>query len=115
MENIQNKKTMFRVSKSKWDNSIQEKIVIRTTDKSVWFSFTRWNGGTEICRELKRTNDYAWFNTRVEAFDFIKDRLTREIKYKETELKLSNERLVDFYEKHKDIKRSLILNEILID
>ena len=111
MESIE--KTMFRVSNSKWDNSIQEKIVVRTTDKSVWFNFT-WNGGTEICRELKTTNDYAWFDTRVEAFDFIKDKLIWEIEYKETELKLSNDRLVDFYEKHKDIKRSLILNEILI-
>lgn len=115
MENIENKKTMFRVSKSKWDNSIQEKVVIRTTDKSVWWLYNFLDGGTEIYRELKITNDYAWFNTEVEAFDFIKDKLIREIKYKETELKLSNDRLVDFYEKHKDIKRSLILNEILID
>ena len=112
MESIE--KTMFRVSNSTWDNSIQEKIVIRTTDKSVWFNFT-WYSGTEIRRELKRTNDYAWFDTRVEAFDFIKDKLTREIKYKEIELRLSTDRLVEFYEKYKDIKRSLILNEILID
>jgi len=110
-------KTMFKVSKSsQWDNSIQEIPVTRTTDKSVWFNiFTRWNGGTEIRRELKITNDYVWFDTKVEAFDFIKGKLIREIKYKENELRLSNDRLVDFYEKHKEIKRSLILNEILID
>jgi len=100
---------MFKVYKNLWDNSIHEYLVIRTTDSSVWYS---WEHGSST-RELKNTNDHAWFDTKEEAYRCIENKIIAEIRWKEREISSLRNNLEKFHENYKDIKREILLDDIL--
>ena len=102
------KKIMYRVNK--YSDSIKEDLVERTTDKSVW---VKWPHSDRLYRELRNTNEYAWFETREEAFKWIENQHLKEIQHFEREISYHNQKLNDFYKKNNDITRDLKLNELL--
>lgn len=86
--NIMNK--MFRVSM--WNNSVDEYAKIKTSDKSIWFINSR---GKEE-RELLVTKDYAWFDSRIDAYEWKKSKLEFEVKCKQDTLNYYQKKLDDF-------------------
>ena len=101
---------MFKVYKNNYNNSIHEYIVTRTTDSSVWYIL---ENSDYTSRELKSTNDHAWFNTKEEAYKFIENKIIAEIRWKEREIATLRNNLEKFYQDHRNIKRDLLLDDIL--
>lgn len=61
---------MYRILS--YSTEVEEREIIKVTDKSVFYITSR---GRED-RELKCSNYYKWFNTREEAVEALKKRIS---------------------------------------
>ena len=109
-------KIMYRVYK--YSNRIEEAVVVKTTDKSVWINWNDNDGSyhssvDRIYKELRITKEHAWLETREEAFKWIENQHLRQIQHFENMVRYYNQELNDFYKQNKDITRDLKLNELL--
>ena len=61
------------------DATIEEKEVVRVSEKSVWFERIRHDGKTVTERELKSSSYYKWFDTFADADLYIIESLASKI------------------------------------
>lgn len=104
------RKTMYRISSDRYDIYIEEFLITKETDKSVWFSYL---GSRNSHRELKQCDSHRWFNTKEQAFEYKRKELLLHIDARQKDLDYANENLNKFYNKYKDLKRHSILDDIL--
>lgn len=86
--NIMNK--MFRVSM--WSDSVDEYEKVKTSDKSILFI----NSIGKEERELLKTKDYAWFDSKKDALEWKKSKLEFEVKLKQNTLNYYQKKLDEF-------------------
>jgi hypothetical protein len=77
---------------SYWKDNIEEYIIIKLSDKSIWFKDS--NG--DESRELLNTKDYCWFNTLKEAIEWKQSKLDFELKQAESRVKYVKDKLERF-------------------
>ncbi len=53
------------------DKKIEAVQVERSTDKSVWYKETNWNGSSKISQTRIKSDYYNFFKTFEEAKDFL--------------------------------------------
>lgn len=103
-------KTMFRITSDRYDTSIDEFVVIKETDKTVWFLYP---GAKSASKELKKCDVHCWFDTKEEAFEHKKRGLISQIDYWQAQTDYIKEQLNKFKKKYPDLTRNSILNEII--
>ncbi|HRP30507.1 MAG TPA: hypothetical protein PKV73_01380 [Agriterribacter sp.] len=76
-----NCQTMLMYKTAKWSEKIEEREVLKTTDKSVYFT-----AHNREQKELKHTSYYDWHDTKQDAVNFLKKRYLSKIEYAEKEI-----------------------------
>ena len=78
---------------SYWKYNIEEFIVIKLSNKSIWFKNSNGDEG----RELLNTKDYCWFNTLKEAIEWKQSKLDFELQHAEAKVKYVKDKLERFH------------------
>jgi len=77
---------------SYWKDNIEEFIVIKLSDKSIWFK----NSNGNESRELLDTKDYCWFNSLKEAIEWKQGKIDYELQCAESKVKYVKDKLERF-------------------
>jgi len=81
---------MYRIAT--WSHQIDEYVVVKLTDKTVWFI----NSQGKEEKELLKSKSVGWFNFKKDAIDWKKSILEFEVKLKQDSLNYYQKRLDDF-------------------